>query len=223
MTRPAPLLHRDDPGKPPLAGAAKVTRADWLAQARDILVTDGMGEVKIARIGQRLGVSRSSFYWYFKDLNGLLAALLEEWEAQNTQVILQHCALTADTVTGAVCNFFRCFIDAALFDHGLDFAVREWARRDPSVRARIDAADAARLNAIAAMFARYGYTAEEADIRARILYFMQLGYHALDQRESLEERMGRVEGFLRGFTGAEPTPEDVATLSRFAREVLGKA
>ena len=217
MTRTLPILHRDDPDKPPLPGQTKVTREDWLAQARDILVSDGAGEVKIARIGQRLGVSRSSFYWYFKNLDDLLQALLEEWSIGNTQVILRHCALPAATITAAVCNFFRCFIDPALFDPSLDFAVREWARRDDAVRARIDAADQARLHAIREMFERFGTPADEADIRARILYFMQLGYHALDQRETLEERFSRVEGFLKGFTGHSPSSQELAELMAFAR------
>src|SRR6056297_3096054 len=221
MTRTLPILHRDDPDKPPLPGQTKVTREDWLAQARDILVSDGAGEVKIARIGQRLGVSRSSFYWYFKNLDDLLQALLEEWSIGNTQVILRHCAPPAATITAAVCNFFRCFIDPELFDPSLDFAIREWARRDDSLRRRVEAADTARLDAIASMFARYGYTPDAADIRARILYFQQLGYHALDQREPLDHRLSRVAGYLEGFTGATAEAAEVERLVAFARDKLG--
>ncbi len=217
MTRAAPILHRDDPEKPPLSGATKVTREDWLAQARDVLVKDGVGEVKIAQIGQILDVSRSSFYWYFKNLDDLLQSLLEEWEARNTQVILRHCTLPARSINHAVCNFFRCFVDPSLFDQGLDFAVREWARRDSAVRTRIDEADARRLSAVIDMFIAHGFSAEEADIRARILYYMQLGYHALDVREAPEERIGRIEGYLRGFTGIPPEPEDMEGLLALAR------
>ncbi len=217
MSRPSPILHRDDPDKPPLSGATKVTREDWLAQARDLLVHDGVADVKIARIGQNLNVSRSSFYWYFKNLDDLLHALLEEWEARNTKVILRNCALPARSITQSVCNFFLCFVDPALFDQGLDFAVREWARRDASVRARIDEADQRRLAAVTAMYQRHGYDAADADIRARILYYMQLGYHALDVREATETRVGRIEGYLRGFTGVDPAPEDMADLMAMAR------
>lgn len=207
------------PALPP-RGPVKATREDWLDAARRVLIEDGAGEVKIARIGQTLDVSRSSFYWYFRDLDDLLKALLDEWAARNTAMIRDHCALPADTVTGAVCNFFRCFIDPARFDHGLDFAVRDWARRDAAVRARIEAADNTRLSAITAMFARYGFAAPEADIRARILYFMQLGYAALDQREPLEDRISRIEGFLAGFTGHIPTTAEVSDLKSFSCRTL---
>ena len=213
--RERPILHRDDPDKRPLVGHVKVTRADWLNVARDILVSDGVVEVKVLAIGERLGVSRSSFYWYFKSRKDLLQALLDDWERCNTAVIVDHCRMDAATITAAVCNFFRCFLDPAQFDQGLDFAVREWARRDGQVRKRIDLADAARIAAAADMFARHGYDPYEADTRARILYFMQLGYHALDQTEPMETRLWRTEGYLRAFTGKEPSADEVAALRAF--------
>lgn len=221
MRRTAPPLHRDDPDKDPLVGHVKVTREDWLNVARDILVSDGVAEVKVLTIATRLDVSRSSFYWYFKSRKDLLGALLEDWESWNTRLIAQHCEMDAVTITEAVCNFFRCFIDPERFDQGLDFAVREWSRRDGSVRRRIDLADAARLAAIAAMFERFDFAPLEADARARILYFQQLGYHALDMTEPMPERMKLLEPYLLGFTGQMPKPEEIAAFNAFAQEKLG--
>ena len=217
--RSSPVLHRDDPDKDPIVGHVKVTRPDWLNMARDVLVNEGIGEVKILGLANRMGVSRSSFYWYFKDRADLLSALLDEWEARNTRTIEEYCDRPAADINAAACNFFRCFIDPSLFDQGLDFAVREWARRDGDLRVRIDAADAARLAAVDAMFQRYGYEKAEADARARILYFMQLGYHALDVREGMSERLSRVEGYIRGFTGQEPNKADVDVFLTFARSL----
>ena len=201
---PAYVLHRDDPDKDPLVGHVKVTREDWLMVARDALVNHGVGEVKVLSLGTLLGVSRSSFYGYFKSRQDLLAALLADWEARNTQSILKNCALPTESICAAVCNFFRCFVIADVFDQRLDFAVREWSRRDASVRSRIDTADRARLAAVTQMFQRHGYAPEDAEVRARILYFMQLGYHALEVTEPMAERAARVRGYLIGFTGQTP-------------------
>lgn len=210
---------------PPLAEAPatgpRVTRQDWLDAARAILIADGVGDVKVLTISARLKVARSSFYWYFRDRQDLLDALLEDWEATNTAILVAHVEQPAETVTAAVCNFFRCFIDPALFDQRLDFAVREWARRDASVRRVIDQADDTRLAAVAAMFRRYGYEPDEADIRARILYFQQLGYHALDQNEPLRIRMKRLAGYLYGFTGQHPRAGEVEALNAYAADRIG--
>ena len=201
---PPPILHRDDPDKTPLMGHTKVTRNDWINVARDILVSDGVAEVKVLAIGERLEVSRSSFYWYFKSRTDLLDALLDDWEVRNTATIIEHCALPAANITDALCNFFKCFIDPDLFDQGLDFAIREWSRRSGSVRQRIDAADAARVEAATHMYLRHGYAADQADAKARILYFMQLGYHALEVREAMSIRMARLGPYIEGFTGEPP-------------------
>lgn len=219
--RPAPLLHREDPDKDPLAGHIKVTRDDWLNVARDLLVGEGIAGVKILVLAERLQVSRSSFYWYFRNRAALCGALLDDWERRNTGAILTQCGQPSGSISEAVCDFFRCFIDPGLFDCGLDFAVRDWARADTSVRARVDTVDAARLEAVTRMFTRHGYPADEADIRARILYYMQLGYHALDVTETMATRMVRIEGYLNGFTGRAHDPVAVAAFREFALAIDG--
>jgi AcrR family transcriptional regulator len=221
MDNPQPALP-DNASSPdrdaPLTGNIKVTRTDWLDAARDVLVTRGVADVKVLTLSEHLSVSRSSFYWYFKNRRELLDGLLADWEATNIQKIVKHCALPASGIDEAVCNFFRCFMRPELFDQRLDFAIREWARRDKAVRQRIDVADETRLNAVIAMFSRHGYGPEEADHRARIIYFMQLGYHALEVNETLETRLSRVEGYLKGFTGRDPDPQVLANFKSFARQ-----
>lgn len=215
-TRSAPVLHRNDPDKDPLIGYVKVTRQDWLNMARDVLVNEGVADVKILTMAKRMGVSRSSFYWYFKDRADLLNALLQEWEDRNTAQILHHCQMPAISITEAVCNFFRCFVDDTKFDQGLDFAVREWSRRKPAIRARVDQADQNRIKALTRTFSNHGYDPSDADARARILYFMQLGYHALEVREDRATRMSRLGPYLRGFTGQDP---DQSAIDAFLKDV----
>ncbi|MEZ5775700.1 MAG: TetR/AcrR family transcriptional regulator [Hyphomicrobiaceae bacterium] len=200
-----------------LKSNAKVSREDWLTHALDALVSDGVEEVKILPLAERLGVSRSSFYWYFKSRKALLDALIAHWQATNTEAILAAADEPALTVTGAVSNLFACFIDAERFDPQLDFAVREWSRRSGPVRRVVDIADAARLEAITRMFARYDTHGIEPGIRARILYYMQIGYYALELNEPLDERIGRVAAYLEGFTGQKPSAEEVEKLVRFSR------
>jgi len=217
--RVTPLLHRDDPEKDPLVGHTKVTREDWINVARDVLVSDGVAGVKVLALGQRLDVSRSSFYGYFKSRNDLLDTLLDDWEERNTATIVRSCGREVQSITQGVCNFFTCFLDPDQLDQGLDSAVRDWSRRDGRVRQRIDAADAARLRAIATMFVRFGYTENDADTRARILYFMQVGYHAIEMREPIDARMARLEGYIRGFTGADPDAAAIAAFRTFVQKL----
>lgn len=201
------------PDEKPRHGNTKVSREDWLHAARNTLVNKGVGEVKILTLASELDVARSSFYAYFTDRAELMNALLDEWETRNTRCIVEKCAQPADSIAQAVCAFFECFIDPDLFDQGLDFAVREWSRRDNTVRAKIDAADRDRITALIALFARHGFDAEQADARARIVYFMQLGYHALEVKEPMAVRMARLRPYLLGFTGQVPSEADIAAFT----------
>ena len=49
------------------------------------------------------------------------------------------------------------------------------------------------LQALHAMFARFGYSEIEAETRARVLYYMQIGYDLAQLNEPMETRI--VDGF----------------------------
>ncbi|MFT7593044.1 MAG: AcrR family transcriptional regulator [Paracoccaceae bacterium] len=221
MIPPKPILHRDDPDAEPLVGNIKVTRADWLRVAMDVLVSDGVDQVKVLSLAERMGVSRSSFYWYFKSRQDLLDALLADWQSTNTAAVVTQAELPADTITQAVCNVQRCVVNPALFDTALDFAVRDWARRSGKVRRMLDQSDTTRLQAICAMFLRFDYSADEAATRARVLYYMQLGYDFAQLNEPAEMRLLRVPQYLYIFTGQHARPEEVADFAAYARSFLG--
>lgn len=215
MTRP--ILHRDNPDAAPLAGNVKVTRDDWLNLAMDVLVSDGVDRVKVLTLAERMGVSRSSFYWYFKSRQELLDALLDRWLNKNTRGMVAQAEAAAETVTEAVCNVQKCVVNPDLFDTALDFAVRDWARRSGKVRRLLDRSDSERLDALTAMFTRFGYPPDEARTRAHVLYFMQLGYDFAQRGEQPEVRLATVPHYLYVFTGRRPRPEEVEEFNAYAR------
>ncbi len=194
----------------------RTTREDWLRLALDLLVSDGVEQVRVMSLAQKLGVSRSSFYWFFKGRQDLLDQLLELWQTTNTRAIVERAERPAETIVAAVLNVFECWVDERIFDPQLDFAIREWARRSGPVRRVVDQADDARVAAIAAMYRRHGYDPADAFVRARVLYFMQIGYYALELREPLQTRMSYLAGYLRSFTGVQPEPSDLDGFVLFA-------
>ena len=213
-----PVLHRDDPEREPLSGNIKVTRQDWIDSAMDVLIQNGVDRVKILTLAEKMHVSRSSFYWYFGSRRDLLDALLDHWQHRNTAAMVAQAEAPAPTITAAICNVFRCTANPALFDTALDFAIRDWARRDVGVRDVLDRSDATREAALKSMFARYGYEAYEAETRAKVLYYMQLGYDFAGKPEEPEARLARVPEYLRVFSGVAPQPGEVEEFAAYARQ-----
>ena len=220
MNAVAPLAATDSR---PSAGAVKATREDWIEGAMMALATEGVARVSILSLGERLGVSRSSFYWYFRDRAELLAALLTRWEALNTRSIVSQAQAPAATINEAVCNIFRCWVNPDVFSPRLDFAVREWARGSGDARDALDRADRERTAAIRATFARFGYEDRDALVRARVLYFTQIGYYALDIREPIAARLELTPHYLAAITGVAPHVADMAAFRVYAEVHAGKA
>jgi AcrR family transcriptional regulator len=202
--------------RPTPFGNVKATRDNWLDLALGVLAAEGVGHVTVLNLSERLAVSRSSFYWYFKNRDELLDALLDRWDCLNTRSIVSQAESAAATVNHAVCNVFRCWVNSAIFSPRLDFAVREWARRSAKVRKALDRSDRARTEALKALFVRFGYQDEDAFVRARVLYYMQIGYYALDLREPIEARLNLTPHYLKAFTGVAPSEEEVDAFRAYA-------
>lgn len=204
-------------------GNIKATREDWLKLALETLISDGVESVRVLTLGQKLDVSRSSFYWYFKSRQDLLDQLLDYWRQTNTRYIVERAGRPSATVIRGVMSIFECWVDEKLFDPQLDFAIRAWARRSPAIRRALDEADEERVDAIRGMFTRHGYDGEDAFVRARVLYFMQIGYYSLELNEPMSSRLPHVASYLRSFTGQEPSAGDVEDFSRYVKETIARS
>jgi AcrR family transcriptional regulator len=211
-----PLASGAPPERPAQPGNVKATRDDWLDLALSVLAVEGVAHVTVLALSERLDVSRSSFYWYFKNRDELLDVLIDRWDRLNTRSIVAQADEPAATVNEAICNVFRCWVNPAIFSPRLDFAVREWARRSASVRRTLDRSDRVRTEALKALFVRFGYDDQDALVRARVLYYMQIGYYALDLREPIEARLNLTPHYLKAFTGAASSEAEVDALRAYA-------
>lgn len=185
------------------------SREVWLAAAREAFIEAGLDAVKIQPLASRLNLSRTSFYWFFKDRAALLDALLESWEDSNTGSLVAATEAYAETVTEAVLNVIGVFLEDGPFESRLDLAVRGWAHRAQAVADRVHRADDTRLAAIREMFERFGYDRNEADVRARTVYLTQIGYISMQVSEDLETRMIRIPGYVKTYTGDTPPQREL--------------
>lgn len=193
------------------------SREVWLQAAYRALVAEGVAAVKIQPLAEGLRLSRTSFYWFFKDRAALLDALADLWAARTTGPLIAAASAYAATETEAMLNVIGCFLDPGAFDARLEFAVRGWALQDRALHARLVAADAARLDALAALLARWGHAQADADVRARTVYLVQIGYIAMQSDESLETRLARIPHYVAVYTGRAPGPAEMARFTaRFA-------
>jgi AcrR family transcriptional regulator len=64
--------------------------------AAEAIAEGGVGEVAVEPLAARLGVTKGSFYWHFKNRRALLEATVERWEAEETEAVISATSRIAD-------------------------------------------------------------------------------------------------------------------------------
>jgi len=196
-------------------GGWRGSQDGWLEAAYESLLESGIDSVRILPLAKRLNLSRTSFYWFFKDRDELLSALLSRWRDKNTGNLIRQSQAYAETVVEAMLNVFDCWLDKSLFDSQFEFAVRSWALQSADIQAEVRQADQARIAAITDMFVRFGYDLVTADVRARTIYLVQIGYITMQSDEEIAVRMARIPTYVEVYTGKTAQPRELGRF--FAR------
>lgn len=182
----------------------------WLDAAYELLVEGGVEAVKVMPLAAKLGLSRTSFYWHFADREALLAGLIARWQSKNTANLIKQTEAAAATISEAMLNVIDCWIKPELFDSRMEFAIRTWALTDPALGAVLAEVDETRIQALDALFQRFGFGVTEARIRAQTVYLTQIGYISMRTEESLAPRLARIPDYVLVFCGVAPSAAELA-------------
>ncbi|MDH3264461.1 MAG: TetR/AcrR family transcriptional regulator [Paracoccaceae bacterium] len=177
----------------------------WIDAAYELLIDGGVDAVKVQPLARALNLTRTAFYWHFKDREALLEALLARWETKNTGNLIARTEAFAETINEAILNVFDAWLMPDIFDARFDFAVRTWALADAGVKAKVQANDATRTAALKAMFARFDYDPAMAETRALALYYTQIGYFSMMVSETTEVRVKRMPNYVETYSGRKLT------------------
>jgi AcrR family transcriptional regulator len=180
----------------------------WLNAAYELLKAEGINAVKIMALAKKLNLTRTGFYWHFEDLSELHDAVINIWQTRNTGIILERCSAPAQTLCEALFNLIDCWIDHDLFDAPLDLAIRNWARNDATLQVLVEQTDLDRLNAVKAMFERFGWAGDAAHYRALTVILTQTGYYSMHVSEPRLQRAIAGCQYVEIFAAEPPTVQE---------------
>jgi AcrR family transcriptional regulator len=152
----------------------RLSREDWIEAALQALADDGPSGVAVERLAARLGTTKGSFYWHFKDREELITEALATWEREDTDAPIEEMKNVGDPVE-------RLRL-------GTVFAIEYEEAERPDVRLLPSASDPVvgevvkrvqrkRLAFLAQTFREAGFTPAESRLRARLAYSLALGWH----------------------------------------------
>ena len=147
---------------------SRLNREEWLMQALDILAEEHNALLRIDDLVKRMGVTKGSFYWHFKDRDDFLAQLLEYWVYEfNEKVPEAINQAVGDQDARTRLRYMLKYLvehDCARYD----MVVRSWAAQDPRVGKILKKIDKFRLATVHSLFNEMGLSEDDARIRARI-------------------------------------------------------
>ncbi|MCA2209205.1 TetR/AcrR family transcriptional regulator [Nocardia rosealba] len=174
-------------------GVARTPRERWIEEGLHVLAGSGVDAVRVEALAKRIGVTKGGFYGYFADREALLTAMLEAWEREAVDEVLakvDHAGLDPK-------NRARMAGVLTLSDHRLlpiDLAVRDWARRDDDVAARLRRVDNARMALLRETIGEFCDDPDEVEARALLAFCAVIGGHFL---AADHEGRTRVEVLIR--------------------------
>jgi AcrR family transcriptional regulator len=158
--------------------SSRVSKADWLARALDVLEEVGIDGVRIERLARDLGVAKSGFYWHFRDRPDLLQQMLKYWSDEFTESVLISPKTRQGSASDRLFNAMEMIEEQDLSK--FDLAFRAWAEHDPFARRAIRRVYQRRLSFVTELFQHLGFRGQELEMRARLFVV----YHSWQQTYS---------------------------------------
>ena len=179
--------------KPGKSVADKQSKKSWLDAALQALSSGGIDQVRVESLAKKLGVTKGSFYWHFKDREQFLDELLNFWAEQSTQTVIAN----PNYPTDSKARVRAVAADIVRHDLGkLDPHIRSWTQYDKR-RARVVAKiDKVRFEFLRDLFLAAGFSIIGSDLRAQSLYRYVLGEQFISVRESMSQRLQRMQAHV---------------------------
>jgi AcrR family transcriptional regulator len=153
--------------KPPKKNKIKrVSKKQWLTKALDALESGGVEAVKIETLAKGLGISRSGFYWHFKNRQDLLEHLLDYWVREYTGVVTDNPDVITLDPKKRLYTTMEMIRDRRLTKY--DLAMTSWAKLDSHIHKVVRKVVKMRLDYLRVIFAELGFEGDELEMRTRL-------------------------------------------------------
>ncbi|MBE1490571.1 TetR/AcrR family transcriptional regulator [Plantactinospora soyae] len=161
-----------------IVGAIRTTRDRWIEEGLQALAAGGPDAVRVEALAKSLGVTKGGFYGSFADRDALLEAMLDVWERESTDEVLDRIEREGGDPRSKIqrAGALTFSSDRLL---PIDLAIRDWARRDEGVAERLRRVDNRRMGLLREMIGTFCSDADEIEARSLLAFCVAIGEHFL--------------------------------------------
>jgi AcrR family transcriptional regulator len=154
-----------------------LNRESWIRAALFAIADGGTAAVAVEPLAERLGATKGSFYWHFRNRDELIEEALRLWEREGTDAFIERLAPVADPVERLRRLLAEAMDDEAQGSGPADATLLA-SGADPLVAPVIDRVQRKRLAFLEGCFRELGLPPAAARDRARLAYSVYLGWFA---------------------------------------------
>jgi AcrR family transcriptional regulator len=168
--------------------ATRTPRIGWINAGMRAMAAAGPNAVRIESLAQALGVSKGGFYWHFDGRPALLKEILDQWERVMVDEVIER--IEKQPSGDARAKLRRLFALASDRSRPantddpdepsqmeIELAIRDWARRDQAVAARLAHVDNRRMEYMRKLFRDLCSDEDEVEVRCLLAFSVFVGNH----------------------------------------------
>ncbi|ULG70083.1 TetR/AcrR family transcriptional regulator [Marinobacterium sediminicola] len=179
----------------------RLSRADWVNAATQVLATSGIDMVRVDNLAKKLKITRGSFYYHFDSRKELLQAVLDSWRLKATEAVIESLKMRSSDSKEQLLELIALPLkgDKAQKAASIEISLRAWARRDEIARATVDEVDSYRISFIEDLFKDMGHSPQQAKDLAHLMYSFLIASSLVEPEASEDvrrERAQRIANFL---------------------------
>ncbi len=164
----------------------RVSKDEWLAAALAALQAGGVESVRVERLARTLGISKSGFYWHFKNRADLLDQLLVFWEAGYTKIVASDPRALKGTPEQRLLKIMRMVETGNLA--GYDSVFEIWANKDELAREVFNRVMRRRENFVSSIIHEIGFEGEELEMLTMLFVLYVSGEERIFSFKSKRKR-----------------------------------
>ncbi|MFJ3878526.1 TetR/AcrR family transcriptional regulator [Streptomyces sp. NPDC090077] len=157
---------------------ARTPRGKWIEEGLRALASGGPDAVRVEGLAQALGVSKGGFYGYFRNRDALLEEMLGTWEHEVADAVIERIESGGGDARARLERLFT-FVgesaDGPVRGTAVDLAIRDWARRDPAVAARLRRVDNRRMDYLRGLFGAFCPDPDDVEVRCLMMFSLRIG------------------------------------------------
>lgn len=174
--------------------ASRLSMDDWVQAGYELLAEEGIEALKVDPLCSRLGVTKGSFYWHFADIASYRETLVQAWGELRDEERRNFEAPGDTPPRERLSQMMSALVSARHW--ALERAMREWARTDDVVAASVRAADLRVVAAVRQAYLDYGFSEEDANVRAGATFAAGIGFLHLSGARPSSKAVAQRERFL---------------------------